>query len=213
MKKGINLTNPNTPKDFDKFIDCKSRPSYIRHSGDTIFLYSWNGSSAQTLKEFKKTTKDNGFNTYNYPSLVQGNGTVIVNKLSLRIFIWRNDTLYMFDDYNSDLAAAEMTIMFEYFDKKISKKEYETKMKNLDRSKYPFTPKFKTIFFKGIFDNDNIYIFSHDQNFKEESVEFIKKYEENNVNYIEINLKTYTDGRFRFSDDLKHIERNNCKSQ
>ena len=203
-------TNP--PLGFDKFFDCESRPAYIKHSGDTILLYSWNGSIAKTLKEFKKVSKQKDFNVLTYPSEVQSNGTVITNSIALRIFLWRSDTLYLFDDYNLELSRAQMAIMFDYFDNKITEKEYKTQMKKIDISKYPFAPSFKAIYFTGIFDNGETFQFDSIQNFRKESVRLVKRWNKNGTNYFEINLNTHTNGRHRFSADLKHLERTNCKN-
>ena len=60
--------------------------------------------------------------------------------MSKHTFIWQNDTLYLLDDYNQ--AAAKL-IRGRPFRKKISTEEYSKKLKEVDESKYPFTPKFE----------------------------------------------------------------------
>lgn len=211
LKNKIPLMETNPPIGFNKFIDCQSRPAYIKHSGDSIFLYSWGGSIAETLKEFKKTAKQKDLSVFIYPSEVQSNGTVITNTLSLSLFLWRNDTLYLYDDYNSQLSRAKMEIMFMYYDKKISKKESGTLLKEIDISKYPFTPSFKTIYFTGIFASGESFQFDSIQNFKKESVRLVNRWNERDKVIFEIDLKTDTNGRYRFSADLENIERTNCK--
>jgi len=210
FKNNIQLMEIDNPKEFDKFYDCESRPAFIKHTGDTILLYSWNGSVAQTLDEFKKTVKQKDVDPYYYPSEVQSNGTVVVNNLNLSVFLWRNDTLYLFDDYNADLGEAQMDIMFKL--EPFNEKVYEAEINKIDLSKYPFTPSFKTIYFKDIFKSSETYAFTMDQNFKLESVRLIGVFVENNIEYTEIKLNTRNDGgTFRFSSDLKQIERTNCK--
>jgi len=197
-KKEIELNNPITPEGFERQTDCKGRPMYRRESSDTIELFTWGGSIAEDLKTFKKSTKDKDFNVYRYPSEIQKNGTVIVHRISKRTFIWKNDTLYLLDDYNQAAAKAQLNLMEDHFAKKISTEEYRKKLEEFDESKYPFTPKFKIIYFKGIFDQDNRYDFSEEENFRKESVSLIAKWSENETTYFEINLDTHTNGRHRF---------------
>ncbi len=76
------------------------------------------------------------------------------------------------------------------------------KLKEFDKSQHLYSPKFKTIYFKGIFENDNAYLFKHHQNFRNEKVNLINKWSENGKIHYEINLHTHTDGRYRFSEDM-----------
>ena len=131
--------------------------------------------------------------------------------MSKHTFIWQNDTLYLLDDYNQAAAKAQLKLMEDHFAKKISTEEYSKKLKEVDESKYPFTPKFKVIYFKGIFDNGDKYDFSENENFRKESVALIDKWTENGTIYYEINLETHTNGRHKFSEEMKMLERNNCR--
>ena len=212
-KKDIRLNNPTTPDGFERQADCKGRPIYRKESNDTITLMTWGGSIAEDLKTFKKSTQEEGFNVFRYPSEVQKNGTVIVNRLTKYTFIWRNDTLYLLDDYNEAASKAQLKLMEDHFAKKISSEEYRRKLEEFDKSKYPYTPKFKIIYFKGIF-NDNVrYEFSEKENFRMESVSLVDRWTENGTTFFEINLDTHTKGRHGFSEDMKHLERNNCRKK
>tara|TARA_Y100000589_G_scaffold332344_1_gene392087 strand:- start:55116 stop:55850 length:735 start_codon:yes stop_codon:yes gene_type:complete len=212
-KKGIQLNTPKTPEGFERQTDCKGRPIYRKESADTITLITWNGSIAEDLKKFKKTTQEPGFNIYKYPSEVQKNGTVIVNRMSESKFIWRNDTLYLLDTYNEAAAKAQLKLMEDNFAKKISTEEYRRNLESFDESKYPFKPKFKIIYYKGIFKDSYRYKFSKKENFRMESVSLVEMWTENGRTFYEINLDTHTNGRYRFSEDMKYLERNNCRKK
>lgn len=212
-KKEIQLNNPETPEGFERQTDCKGRPIYRKESADTITLMTWGGSIAEDLKTFKKTTQESGFNIYRFPSEVQKNGTVIVHRMSESTFIWRNDTLYLLDTYNEAAAKAHLKIMEDHFAKKISTEEYRRQLESFDDSKYPFTPKFKIIYYKGIFNDSDRYEFSEKENFRMESVSLVEMWTESGTTYLEINLDTHTNGRHRFSEDMKHLERNNCRKK
>ena len=213
VKNDIELNSPLTPIGFERKTDCKEQPIYRKNISDTIVLYTWGGSIAEDLDKFKLTTQEEGFNIYRYPTKIQKNGTVIVNRMSQHEFIWRNDTLYLLDDYNEAASKARLKLMKDRFADKISKDQYEKELKEFDESKYPFTPKFKIIYFTGIFDNSIYYVFAEKENFRQEKVELIDKWMENGKMYYEINLDTYTNGRYRFTDDLTEIERNNCRKK
>ncbi len=212
-KNNIALNMPITPSGFYRQTDCKGNPIYRKELSDTIILYNWNGSIVEELEPFKKTTKKVGFNTYQYPIEILGNGTILVNLMSKREFIWRNDTLYFLDDFNEDGVIAHIKYMDEVYYEGISMDEYEKKLKEFDISKYPYTPKFKIIYFKGIFDNSNFYEFSEKENFRKEKVVFIAKWNEGGKTIYEINLDTHTNGRYRFTDDMSKIEENNCRKK
>jgi hypothetical protein len=213
VKKDIQLNNPETPEGFERQSDCKGRPIYRKESADTIVLMTWGGSIAEDLKTFKKSTKEEGFNVLRYPSEVQKNGTVIVNRMTEYTFIWRNDTLYLLDDYNESASKAHLKLMEDHFAMKISTEEYQRQLEEFDASKYPFTPKFKIVYFKGIFKDSDNYEFSETENFRKESVSLVDKWTENGQTYFEINLDTHTNGRHRFSEDMEHLERNNCRKK
>ncbi len=212
-KEDIELNNPVPPIGFSLEYDCKGYPIYRKDIADTIIIFCYNGAIAEDLKTFQKTVKETGFNSFRYPTKVQSNGTVIVNKISKNVFVWRKDTLFLLDEYNDAFAKEQLKLMDKFLSKKITRQEYEKSIENLDESNYPFAPQFKIIYFKGIFDNEDYYRFTTDQNFRNEGVQLVSKWTENGKIYYEINLKTYTNGRYRFSEDMRILERNNCRKK
>jgi hypothetical protein len=211
-KMEIQLNNPITPEGYIRQSDCKEQPIYRKEISDTIILYTWGGSIAEDLKTFKETTIEEGFNVYRYPSKVQSNGTVVVTRMSKDVFVWRNDSLYLLDSYNETASEAFIQIMKDHSAKKITTEEYKQKMENFDDNNYLYTPKFKVIYFNGIFENSESYKFAQNQNFREEAVILKSKWTSNGITYIEFNLDTHTNGRYRIATNLSWIESNNCKN-
>ena len=206
----IKLNNPTVPEGFIQFRDCKSNLNYKRVSGDSIFLFSQGGAIAEELETFKQSTREPNFNSLRYPYSIQRNGTVVVISFKLHKFIWRNDTLYLYDDFNSDANEAFLQIMKDYSAKIISEEAYKKQLKEFDQTKYPVYPKLKAIYFNEIFKNSSSYTFNKDQNFRKETVYLVKRDNEGRKEILEINLDTHSNGRYRFSSDLAIIEAVNC---
>jgi hypothetical protein len=207
----IILNNPTTPTGFDRYTDCKGRPIYRKDSAETIIIYTWGGSVAEDLERFKNIINSETFNIHSYPSKTQSNGTVIINRMSKHIFVWRDKELYLLDSFNEKSSQAELKLMDDFFANKISKENYEKKLQELNDSIFPNTPQFKLIYFEGMFDTSYFYEFSEEQNFRKEYVKLMANWEDSGVEFFEINLKTHTNGRYRFSKDMKVLERTNCK--
>jgi len=209
-KNRIKLNAPVPPAGFTFFYDCRMKPAYRRVSGDTITLYTWGGNLAERLDTFKETFKSPDFNVFRYPSKTQTNETVIVERLTRRDFLWRNDTLYVLDSYNKERATRSLKLMEDHWAKNLSDEEYEAQMKDLDGQDFGFVSKYKAIYFTGIFDNGKSYTFSVSQNFRLETVHWTGASFSEGKKIFEIKLDTHTDGRYRFSEDMMMLETANC---
>lgn len=209
--RNIYLNNPTAPIGYTRTTDCDERPVYRKNYGDSISLFTWAGGIAMDTIMLKAAILDSGFNIYTYPSEVQDNGTVFINWMKERTYLWRNDTLYLLDDYNSDAAKLGLKSLEDLRSHKITSEEFGRILDELHSDKYPEVPHFKIIYFKGIFNGGPSYQFTKNENYLEETVTLNAKWTEDGVDYIEINLKTHTQGRHRFSSNLEILELSNCR--
>lgn len=205
-KHDIELNKPVAPSGFIQTTDCKSRPLYRMNRGDTIVLYHAGSSIAQDLKTFKKTVTDPDYNVFIFPSKTQNNGTVIVNHLIKSTFIWRNDTLYLGDDYNKNASEATGKALSDFLNKRITQEEYRT----IASSYVPMKERFKVIYYTGLFSAGRNYQFTEAQNFRKESIVLVNRWLDGELRMSEVNLKTHTNGRYRFSGDMSILETTNC---
>ncbi|RYM35736.1 hypothetical protein ERX46_01710 [Brumimicrobium glaciale] len=208
---GIEFNKTTREIGFEPFTDCKNRPAYRKVIGDTIIVRSWGGSVAENLETFKKTALAPDFYIKKYATKVQKNATVVVSFLVDDIFIWRNDTLYLFDTSNLEKSRESITLMEKKWRKEINEGKYEKELKKLERKEYGFVPKFKAIYYSGIFEDKNGYRFLEHENFREELVLLIKRGNENGKEVIHFQLITHTNGWYRISTDLSQLENTRCQ--
>jgi hypothetical protein len=83
-------------------------------------------------------------------------------------------------------------------------------LKELEGQDFGFVPKYKAIYFTGIFDKMHSYTFGPTENFRGETVHWTGASFSGGKKILEINLDTYTDGRYRFSEDMTMLETANC---
>ena len=83
-------------------------------------------------------------------------------------------------------------------------------MDQLDPRNYPETPRYKVIYYAGLFEDSNMVQLPIELNFRQEQITLIKKWEESNTTFLEIDIETNTYLRFVFSEDLKRLEFNSC---
>ena len=207
----IELGNPTPLSGYKVFRDCNNGAVYKRVNGDTIIMYNSASSIAENIDRFKITAKSKDFNTLVYPIYFQDNATVVVQHMKKQVFLFRNDTLYLFDSYNEKKSQDQMKLIFAVSSKKITESEFDSKMKALEMQIYDTAPAFKMIYFKGIFKNGDTYRFSKKQNYLEESVHLDDKWMQNNKECFKINLKTHTNGRYMFSEDMVFLSYENCQ--
>lgn len=170
----IELNQPKGIEGFDHFVDCDSNHSFRKIVGDTIILYSKGGSAPKSLSEFKELILHQSYNVTRYPSLIQKNGTILMTNLDKLVFIWRNDTLYLWDDTNYEKQEDFMVLQKRYSTQEINFTEFKTRVEDLEHKEYNnYSPRFKVIYFKGIFINNVTYTFSQELNFKKETVKLI----------------------------------------
>jgi hypothetical protein len=186
------------------------KPAYRQDSGDTITLYTYDGSIAEDLKTFKETAKSKDFNIFRYPTATQDNETVIVVKMGRSDFIWRNDTLYVLDSYNAERNTQAIKVMEEHWAGTLNDNEYGSRMKELEGEDFGFKPRYKAIYFTGIFNENHSYTFPATENFRHETVSWTGASFMQGKKYFEINLVTNHDGRYRFSEDMNVLETTNC---
>jgi hypothetical protein len=207
---GIELNAPSPPAGFNLFHDCDGLAVYKKVYGDTIHLFTSRASMAQDLSTFKKTVKNKGFNVFEYPSKYQTNGTVIVQQFREKIFVWRNDTLYLLDDFNLEEAQVKLNAIEQYASKRISKGEYKKLLEQAKQLTVDFTPKFKIIYFTGIFDEASKYQFSSQENFRKEKVTLESSWIQDNETCFQIHLQTHTDGNYTFSESMTFLNLEGC---
>jgi len=208
----IELNNPNQIEGFTRYIDCDSNFAYKKTIKDTIVFYTWSIEIAQTIDEFKKTIKDSTFNKFIYPEYVQDNGTVVVVYLEKKEFIYRNDTLYLLDTFNDELSKAGGKLFKELTKRNTPTDSFEYYYNNLKKQYTDFKPRFKTVYFKGIFDKGDKYSFPSNLNFREETVLLEETWIQDGTKCFKIHLTpTHDSGIYTFSEDMKFIDYENCE--
>ncbi len=210
-KENITFNSPICPEGFEHFQNCKEINAYRKISGDTIIIYSRGGSIAEDIETLNESIKDQRFNIFRYPLNKQSNGTIVVQEMRKWTFLSRNDTLYLFDEFDEIKSAEFIKIMSAFYKGKISEAEYKKQTEENEKKDLGFIPQFKMIYFKGIFDDTNVYQFDENQNFKEEKVTLLKTWENKGVCYFKIDLETWTAGEYIISDDFKFINTEICE--
>lgn len=209
-KSEVTFNSPSTPIGFNHFINCDEIHAFKKVIGDTIILYSRGSSIAENLETLKKSALKKDFNTYRYLTFIQKNGTIIVQNLRKRLFLKKNNSLYLLDEHNDKRTKIGIKLANDFFKKKISKEKYIQQIKAIEKMNFAFKPKFKLIYFEGIFNDTNNYVFKKNQNFREEKVTLVRTWLENGKKYYEIELKTNTAGKFIFSEDFSFINTEKC---
>ncbi|MDR2271906.1 MAG: hypothetical protein LBF27_13460 [Sphingobacterium sp.] len=206
----ISFDNPQCPEGFEYFQNCPEKHAYRMIKGDTIIIYSSGGGMQYNLRRLKEAFAQKDFNIFEYPIYNQGDGNVYVQFMRKRTFLLRNDSLYLYDDYDKKKEAAIMKYLNSNPREKFSDAEIQTELKKIEAQDYGYTPQFKLIYFKGIFNNGSTYQFSKSQNFREESVSLKSEWTDGHKRYYKINLKTYTAGTFIIADDFSFINTDKC---
>ena len=210
-KNNIVFNSPTCPEGFEYFQNCNEIHAYRKIIGDTIIVYSRGGSIAEDIEALNKSIQEERFNIYSYPKEIQNNGTIIIQKMRKWTFLSRNDTLYLLDNYDKRKRIENSKILSAFLTGEISETEFNKQTKDNESKDFGFVPKFKMIYFKGIFDKKNNYKFNVNQNFREEDVTLLKSWNENDKTYYKINLKTWTAGKFVISEDFEFINTEICK--
>ncbi|WP_157471446.1 hypothetical protein [Marinifilum fragile] len=207
----IVFNSPSSPEGFEHFINCNDMHAYRKTIGDTIIIYSRGSSVAENIKTLKKTIKKENFNVLCYPTRTQNNGTIIIQYMRKWTFLKKNEALYLLDDYDKRKDDEFGKILTAWIDKKITDSEFQKQVKENENKDFGFVPQFKMIYFKGIFDNSNVYKFKKNQNFKEEKVTLLRTWNHRNKKYYKINLKTWTAGKYVISEDFEFINTEICE--
>src|SRR5690606_19959641 len=184
--------------------------AYRKIIGDTIIIYSRGGSIAEDIESLNESIKDKRFNIYRYPKKTQNNGTIIIQEMRKWTFLARNDTLYLLDEYDERKSEEHIKIMDSFLKGKITESEFRKKVDKNELKDFGFKPKFKVIYFKGIFDKSNSYTFKVNQNFRKENVTLLKSWKEKDKTYYKINLETWTAGKYVISEDFEFINTEIC---
>jgi len=210
-KNNIVFNSPTCPEGFEYFLNCNEIHAYRKAIGDTIIIYSRGGSIAEDIESLNESIQEDRFNIYRYPSEVQNNGTIIVQEMRKWIFLARNDTLFLLDEYDERKSEEHIKIMDAFFKGKITESEFKKQVDENESKDYGFKPKFKMIYFKGIFDKSNNYSFNANQNFREENVTLLKTWKAKDKTFYSINLKTWTAGKYVISEGFEFINTEICK--
>lgn len=212
MKNWINQHNvkfnsPETPKGYTKYWDCDSCIAFKRVNGDTIIFLTSRSYGAVSFSEFCEEFKLENYNKSFYPKWYQSNATIIIAHFEEKVFIFRNDSLYLRDE-NKDYMVEHLIKNMELkMSGKIDSLTFEKNMaeaKRIETIKHP--PKFKLIFYKGIFDEKSKVTFSKNENFRKETVELIKKWDLNGKTCYRILLHTNTAGDYVFTSDMTFLD-------
>lgn len=210
-KNNIVFNSPTCPEGFEHFQNCNEIHAYRKVIGDTIIVYSRGGSIAEDIKSLTESIKDERFNIYRYPKKSQNNGTIVVQKMRKWTFLSRNDTLYLLDEYDERKSSEHIKIMDAFFKGKISESEFEKKVQENENKDFGYKPKFKMIYYKGIFEDSNDYTFDENQNFRKEKVTLLTSWKDKDLTYYKINLKTWTAGKYVISEKFEFINTEICK--
>lgn len=130
-----------------------------------------------------------------------------MTRLEKHVFLWRKDTLFMWDNFNYQKLEDELGILDAFSKKELTKSQYRDRIQSLAQKHYNVEPKFKVIYFDGIFNEGNKYIFTEKLNFRREVVELRQRAE----NCIAFTLHSYKHLHFLLVYDEKGIEIENCK--
>jgi len=209
-KNRIILNSPKTPSGFKHDLNCGEIQSFKRVNGDTIIIYSRGSRIAESLERMKEIINQKNIKKIYYPTTVQKNGTVLIQFLRKWTFLKRDDKLFILDEYNDKKLKEHLKIIDDFLNKRVSQTEYKTRVQINDKKDYGFKPKFKMIFFKGIFERSSDHLFLENQNFRKEKVSLINKWIENDQTFYEINLETKTAGKFIISEDFEFINTEKC---
>ncbi len=210
-KNNIVFNSPACPEGFEYFQNCNEIHAYRKVIGDTIIIFSRGGSIAEDIESLTESIQDERFNIYRYPKKVQKNGTIIIQEMRKWTFLARNDTLYLLDEYDERKSEEQIKIMNAFFKGKITESEFKIQVDENESKDFGFKPKFKMIFFKGIFDKSDDYSFNVNQNFREENVTLLTSWKENDRTFYKINLKTWTAGKYIITEDFEFINTEICK--
>ncbi|TNJ40922.1 hypothetical protein KFZ70_15040 [Tamlana fucoidanivorans] len=207
----IEFNNPNAPNGFEHFLNCDKIHAYRKTIGDTIIIYSRGSSIAENIEQLKKSIKKREFNVYRYPAYKQSNGTIVMQNLRKWTFLRRNDSLYLLDTNNDKKIKSHTQISMDFMTKKINKEEFLKKVAENDKKDFGFQPKFKLIYWNGIFDQTNQHTFNKKENFRQEKVQLIKQWVKNDQIFYKIKLETNTAGDYTFSEDFSFINTEICE--
>lgn len=210
-ENNIVFNSPISPEGFDHFLKCNNVHAYRKNIGDTIIIYSRGDAIAENVETLSKSIKKTEFNVFRYPSYTQNNGTIVVQELRKWTFLFRKDTLYLLDEYDDEKTTELIKTMLASNKGKMPKPDFTKEPKEIKSKDLGFRPQFKMIYYKGIFKKNNEYVFNKNQNFREEKVNLIRSWKQNEKQYFEINLVTNTAGRYVLSDDLTFINTEDCK--
>lgn len=209
-ENNIVFNSPFTPDGFTRFLDCDNVFAFKKEIGDTLIIYSRGGSIAENIDELNESVKDPIWNSLRYPKYSQNNGTIVIQIMRKRVFLINKDTLYLLDVYDDLKAAEHLKLTKKLIEKNITISEFEKLALENSTKDYGFVPKFKAIYFTGIFNKSEHYQFSKDKNFREESVYLINAWNDDEKEYFEINLETNTAGKFIISEDFDFINTEKC---
>jgi hypothetical protein len=210
-KNNIQFNKPNVPSGFEHFLKCNKVHAFRKTIGDTIIIYSRGSSIAENIERLKKSINEPEFNIYRYPAYKQKNGTIVIQNLRKWTFLKRNDSLYLFDTSNDKKIKSHTQISMDFMRKKINKEEFKKKVAENNKKYLEFKPKLKLIYWNGIFDKHNEYVFNENENFRKEKVRLIKQWTEKGKDFYQIKLETNTAGNYIISNDFLFINTETCE--
>lgn len=210
-ENNVKFGSPTTPKGYIRFLDCGEIIAFKKKIGDTLVIYSRSHTIAEDIKKLSKSILDKDWNVLRYPKKIQKNQTILIQNMRKHTFLIKSDTIYLLDEYDKKKSDTYLKILKRYFDNKITKEKFKRLAQENETKDYGYTPKFKIIYFKGIFYKSNTYSFSKKENFRKEYVSLINSWIENEIKYFEINLNTHTAGKYVISEDFIFINTETCK--
>jgi hypothetical protein len=207
----IVFNSPTCLDEFEHFVNCNEKQAYRKIIGDTIITYSRGNRIAENIDKLNESIKDKEFNVMRYPAYTQKNGTIVMQEMRKWVFICNQDTLYLLDERDDRKAEESNKLLEAMLSGKISGEEYYKKQQIIENTDFNYKPKFKMIYFKGIFNNSNEFLFSSNQNFRKESVLLLDTWMTNNKKYYKIRLETWTAGTYVISEDFDFINTEICE--
>lgn len=105
LSNHIFINDPTPPAGFEKIRDCDSNIIYKKIAGDTITFYSLATIMFTSFEDMVKLQKRPYFNATVYPQKIEDDGSVLLARLSAKMFLLRHDSVFLLDNTVSKIAS------------------------------------------------------------------------------------------------------------
>ncbi|MDF2188086.1 hypothetical protein [Paraflavitalea sp. CAU 1676] len=214
--KGIRLNTVTPPPGFTVYYDCDSLLFMKGIFGDTIKIWTPAVDSHQELEDFHGIIENESFGVTQFAKNIDNDGRIIVSSYYQTDFIYRNDSLFEIRNSNPARPGTLIKLFDDYFNKKIDKDTYETRLDSLNKieeSQAVYTP--KLIFAKKMFQKGKKVKLPKKLNFERDEIELESQWQENGKTCYLVRINNKVDGQettyaYAIDQDMKFVYWEGC---